>query len=379
MAGIYIHIPFCKKACHYCDFHFSTNLDTKKDMLKAILQEADLRKRYLSGKSIDTVYFGGGTPSLLSKEELGLILTTLKSAFPITPDAEITLEANPDDLTDLTVLKNFRELGINRLSIGIQSFFDDHLTWMNRAHNAQQAEQSVKLAQEAGFDNITIDLIYGIPGMNRQQWEENIDKALALNIQHISAYCLTVEDRTALHKMVLDGKVKEAPDEHVENQVNRLVEKLEEKGFLRYEISNFALPGLESKHNSAYWDGVWYLGLGPSAHSFNGSAREWNAANNAIYMKQVAAGDGFSDTEPIDETTAYNEFIMTRLRTSKGINLTQVKKQFAIDLEADFAEEIGFLLEDEEAIIENGVLKLTHLGKFFADGIAASLFLEKGE
>ncbi len=348
-------------------------------MLTAILKEMQLRKHYLSGKPVDTIYFGGGTPSLLTREEIDTILNEVRSLFTVSETAEITLEANPDDLTDSSVLKNYREAGINRLSIGIQSFFDEHLTWMNRAHNADQAVQSVKLAQEAGFDNITVDLIYGIPGMNRQQWEENIDKALALDIQHISAYCLTVEDRTVLSKMVKDGVVKEAPDEHVETQVNRLVEKLAEKGFERYEISNFALPGKESKHNSAYWDGVWYLGLGPSAHSFNGSAREWNANNNSIYMKQVGEGEGFSDTEPIDETTAYNEFIMTRLRTSKGINLLQVKKQFAIDLLADFEEEIAFMIEDEEAVVENGVLKLTHLGKFFADGLAASLFLEQGE
>ncbi len=348
-------------------------------MVNAILQEMELRKRYLSGQVINTIYFGGGTPSLLEKAELETILKKIGENFNVATDAEITLEANPDDLTNLETLKMLRSVGVNRLSIGIQSFFDEHLTWMNRAHNAEQAAQSVKLAQDAGFNNITIDLIYGIPSMSLKQWEENIDKALALNIQHISAYCLTVEDRTALAKMVKDGKVKEAPDEHVELQVNRLVEKLAEHGFERYEISNFALAGMESKHNSAYWDGIWYLGLGPSAHSYNGSSREWNAANNAIYVKQVAEGEGFSDTEPIDETTAYNEYIMTRLRTSKGIDLRAVKKKFAIDLEKDFEEEVGFLLEDDEAVIENGVLKLTHTGKFFADGIAASLFLEQGE
>ncbi len=348
-------------------------------MVKAILQEMTLRKDYLAGKTVNTIYFGGGTPSLLDKAELELLLNSIRKQFSVSADAEITLEANPDDLADLATLQMLREVGINRLSIGIQSFFDAHLNWMNRAHNANQAEQCVKLAQQAGFDNITIDLIYGVPKMSQEQWIENIDRALALNIQHISAYCLTVEDRTVLAKMVTDGKVKEAPDDDIEFQVNTLVEKLAEKGFERYEISNFSLPGKESKHNSSYWDGIWYLGLGPSAHSYNGSAREWNAANNAIYIKQVQAGEGFSDTEPIDETTAYNEYMMTRLRTSKGVDVNLVKKQFAIDLETDFEEEIGFLLEDKEATLENGVLKLTHTGRFFADGIAASLFLEQGE
>ncbi len=379
MAGIYIHIPFCKKACHYCDFHFSTNLEYKKPMLTAILKEMELRQHFLAGKPVDTIYFGGGTPSLLTREELDEVLGKVRKLFTVSPEAEITLEANPDDLTDLSVLKDYRAAGINRLSIGIQSFYDEHLTWMNRAHNVEQAEKSVKLAQEAGFDNITIDLIYGIPGMNREQWETNIKKALDLNIQHISAYCLTVEERNVLHKMVKEGKTKEAPDEHVENQVNVLVERLAEKGFNRYEISNFSLPGRESKHNSSYWDGIWYLGLGPSAHSFNGSSREWNANNNSIYMKQVGLGEGFTDTEPIDETTAYNEHIMTKLRTDKGVNLLQLKKQFAIDLLVDFKEEVDFMIEDEEAVIEDGALKLTHLGKFFADGLAASLFLEEGE
>lgn len=379
MSGIYIHIPFCKKACHYCDFHFSTQLDLKNEMIGAILREAELRSDYLGKNTVNTIYFGGGTPSLLSKDEIVRMLSKIKELFTVSPNAEITLEANPDDLTDLKLLQDYRAAGINRLSIGIQSFYNEHLTWMNRAHNAEQAEHSVKLAQEAGFDNITVDLIYGIPKMTREQWESNINKVLALDIQHISAYCLTVEDRTVLHKMVRDGKVKEAPDEDIEMQVDVLVEKLAEKGFERYEISNFALAGKESKHNSAYWDGIWYLGLGPSAHSFNGSAREWNAANNSIYIKQVKTGEGFSDTEEIDETTAYNEYIMTRLRTSKGINLLEVKKKYAIDLLTDFEEEVKYMIEDEEAVLEDGVLKLTHLGRFFADGLAASLFLERGE
>lgn len=379
MAGIYIHIPFCKKACHYCDFHFSTNIGLKREMLDSILKEARIRKDYLNDKLVETVYFGGGTPSLLTKDEIQEILSELRSNFKISDSAEITLEANPDDLVDIGVLKGFKEAGINRLSIGIQSFYDEHLSWMNRAHNAEQASKSVKLAQDAGFNNITIDLIYGIPKMTKEQWLSNLDKATALGIQHISAYCLTVEDRTVLDKMVKDGRVKEAPDEDVEWQVNTMVEKLAEKGFERYEISNFSLAGMESKHNSAYWDGIWYIGLGPSAHSYNGSSREWNAANNAIYIKQVGEGEGFSDTEPIDETTAYNEYIMTRLRTSKGINLLQVKKQFAIDLLVDFEEELQFMVEDEEATIEDGVLRLTHLGKFFADGLSASLFLDRGE
>lgn len=377
MAGIYIHIPFCKKACFYCDFHFSTQLDTKNAMVKAIVREMELRKDYLNQEVVETIYFGGGTPSLLKKEELAEIMGAARELFKVSDNAEVTLEANPDDLQSPGILIMLKGEGINRLSIGIQSFFDNHLSWMNRAHNATQAVESVKMAQEAGFDNITIDLIYGIPGMTMDMWKENIRKALELNIQHISAYCLTVEEQTVLHKMVKEGKVSEAPDTDVEAQVNVLVEELEKAGFERYEISNFCKPGMESRHNSSYWKGIHYLGLGPSAHSYNGTAREWNAPNNPIYIKQVHIGDGFSDTEPIDETTAYNEYVMTRLRTSWGVDFAEVKQKFAIDMEDDFEEELNFLIEDEEAVVENGVLKLTHMGKFFADGIAASLFLER--
>ncbi|HEX4887502.1 MAG TPA: radical SAM family heme chaperone HemW [Luteibaculaceae bacterium] len=377
MAGIYIHIPFCKKACNYCDFHFSTQLNQKTDLIQALTKEIEQRASYLQEMPVDTIYFGGGTPSLLEVGELETLLNALKKNFTWSEMPEVTLEANPDDLKDVAKWTALRRLGFNRLSIGIQSFFDDHLVWMNRAHSASEAQLAVELARQAGFENLTIDLIYGIPGMTEEQWKENIQKAIDLKVQHISAYCLTVEERTALHKQVREGRVKEASDEQVEWQVNTLCSMLEQAQFERYEISNFAQSGYESKHNSSYWKGDWYLGIGPSAHSFNGNSRNWNVSNNAVYVQAVQKNEGYSDFEEIDETTAYNEFVMTRLRTRWGIDLNEVKQRFLIDIESDFEEELGYLQEDEEAVLANGTLTLTHKGMFFADAIAASLFLEK--
>lgn len=379
MAGIYIHIPFCRKACTYCDFHFSTNLQHKDEMIRALITEILERKDYLAGHPVNTVYFGGGTPSLLSSGELGSILAAVQSAFTMAPDTEVTLEANPDDIISADQLLNFKKLGINRLSIGIQSFYDEHLAWMNRAHTAAQADRAVKLAQEAGFGNITIDLIYGVPGMTLEQWKENLKRAVDLNIQHISAYCLTVEEKTVLDKMIREGRAKEVDDELVEQQVNTMVDMLADHGFERYEISNFAKPGLESRHNSSYWAGEWYLGIGPSAHSFNGHSRQWNISSNMAYTQAMKNGQPYCDIENIDETTAYNEYVMTRLRTSRGISLAEVKQRYMVDIEKDFEEEISYLIEDAEALLENGFLKLTHQGRFFADAIAASLFLDKDE
>lgn len=378
MAGIYIHIPFCRKACTYCDFHFSTNLSNKTALLEALSHELEQRSGYLQGREVQTIYFGGGTPSLLDTSELKKLLETINQRYPVAATAEITLEANPDDLTAGKAAQ-LQAAGINRISIGIQSFSDAHLRWMNRAHTAEQAISSVKDAQAAGISNITIDLIYGIPGMTRQEWMENLQTAISLGIPHISAYCLTVEERTPLEKLVREKKVQESSDEEIEWQVDTMDELLADAGFRRYEISNFALPGRESRHNSAYWSGEWYLGAGPSAHSYNGTSREWNISSNAAYIEGLRSGKKVSETEYIDETTAYNEYVMTRLRTWQGLDLSELRQKFMIDLLADFPDETTDLLAEGEAIVEDNHFRLTHEGRFFADAIAASLFLDKDD
>jgi oxygen-independent coproporphyrinogen-3 oxidase len=373
MAGIYIHIPFCRQACHYCDFHFSTTLKLKGDLVAAINTEAILRKDYLKGESISTVYFGGGTPSLLTKEELASILNTLKSLHTIEEGAEITLEANPDDLT-AEKLAELKMLGINRLSIGIQSFIEQDLRFMNRAHNAEQAANCVKLAQQAGFDNISIDLIYGTQTLDDLDWMENIEKAIALGVQHISAYALTVEPRTALSKMISTGKVAPANEEKAAVHFHKLVSMLNKAGFEHYEISNFALPGYRSQHNSSYWRGVQYLGLGPAAHSFNGKQRHSAIHNNPLYIKEIANGTLPLEEEGLSLSDRYNEYVMTTLRTIEGIDVDVLGEKFGLQLQAYCMQEaLPFVKEGRLTFVGNN-LTLTRDGKFFADGIASALF-----
>ncbi len=284
MAGIYLHIPFCRQACHYCNFHFSTSLKGKNDFVGALLKEMRLRKDYIGGEPVETIYFGGGTPSLLEAGELEAIMEGLRMHFVIDPGAEITLEANPDDIEGIR-LEAWRVAGINRLSIGIQSFFEADLQWMNRAHNAVQAGECIRMAQEEGFRNISIDLIYGGPTLPDSHWMENVDRAIALQIPHLSCYALTVEPRTALDKMIQQHKKQDVSPDDQARQLLLLMDWMKQSGYEHYEISNFALPGHRSRHNSAYWQGKTYLGLGPSAHSYNGVSREWNVANNALYIK----------------------------------------------------------------------------------------------
>lgn len=375
MSGIYIHVPFCKKACHYCNFHFSTQLQLKPDLVAAICKEAVLRKTLLQ-ESIDTIYFGGGTPSLLSGSELEMILHTLNEHYTISPDAEITLEANPDDISPDKLLE-WKKAGINRLSIGIQSFFEEDLQWMNRAHNAQQAKYCIELAQNAGFHNLTIDLIYGTPGLTDERWKQNIETALTLNIPHLSCYALTVEPNTALDAMVRKGTKEEVNADHQATHFNILTQTLENAGFEHYEISNFAKPGYRSKHNSSYWQGKPYLGLGPAAHSFDGElTRQWNISNNPLYISSLQEGMIPFEYETLTTVQRINEYLMTSLRTIEGISLNFLEKHWGEDRKQEVLQAAQIHLAQQNIHLQNHHIILTAQGKFLADGIAAGLFVE---
>ncbi|MCW3462686.1 radical SAM family heme chaperone HemW [Chitinophaga nivalis] len=374
MSGIYIHIPFCKQACYYCNFHFSTSRAQQASLVNGILQEITLQQHYLGTDTVHTIYFGGGTPSLLEPAELTALLEKIRSVFSVAPDAEITLEANPDDLSR-PKLEMLKAAGINRLSIGVQSFHETDLTWMNRAHNSGQALACIQLAQELGFQNITIDLIYGGPTLSDEGWEENVKQAIALGIPHLSCYALTVEPGTALDHFIRKKKMAPTDADKAARHFELLMQWLKAAGYEHYEISNFALPGWHSRHNSSYWQGKPYLGLGPSAHSFNGHSRQWNIANNAQYIKSITAGAVPFEIESLTSIMVFNEYIMTSLRTAAGCNLEWVAEKF------DTAH-VTHLLQNSTAFINDGkmervgeTLRLTPAGRLFADGIAAALFL----
>ena len=375
MAGIYIHIPFCKQACHYCNFHFSTNLSSQNDFIAALLKETELRLPYLNAETVETVYFGGGTPSLLPDTAIAEILNTIFRVFSISTDPEITLEANPDDMQP-DRLKTWRKAGINRLSIGVQSFFNEDLSWMNRAHDALQAIRAVEEAKKAGFDNYSLDLIYGLPALTDENWRKNIQKAIALEPAHLSCYALTVEPKTALYQMIRLKKIQDPEPEKQSSQFLTGIQMLEAAGYEHYEISSFAKPGKRSRHNSAYWQSKKYLGLGPAAHSFDGYSRQWNISNNALYIKSLMAGNLCFESEILAPKDVLNEYIMTSLRTREGLDLQYVSFHFG--------EEKGSLLERQaSAYIQSNQMErnenrlvLTMNGKLFADGIAAALFFE---
>ncbi|MEP6846709.1 MAG: radical SAM family heme chaperone HemW [Panacibacter sp.] len=372
MAGIYIHIPFCRKACHYCNFHFSTSVKQTGDMVNAICKEAELRCHYIN-EPVTTIYFGGGTPSLLESADLQLQLEKLKNFFKVSEDAETTLEANPDDISE-DKLTAWKAIGINRLSIGVQSFFDEDLQWMNRAHNAMQALQSIRLAQKTGFHNITIDLIYGTPTLTDEKWKQNVENAFELNIPHLSCYALTVEPKTALEKMIATHKVAAVDPEKQGRQFELLMEWTNDLGYEHYEISNFAKQGFRSKHNSSYWQGKSYLGLGPSAHSFNGNSRQWNIANNVLYLESIAQNIVPAEVEALTTTQQLNEYIMTSLRTAEGLRLTIVMDKWGQDKVDGIAKAAKKYIDQGKMLCENDQLMLTRDGKLFADGIAAGLF-----
>ena len=342
-------------------------------MLGALLKETELQKNYLGSELVDTIYFGGGTPSLLQIEDLRLQIEELKQSFRISDDAEITLEANPDDI-DQEKLSAWKKTGINRLSIGIQSFFEEDLLWMNRAHNAQQATDNLELAIEQ-FDNITIDLIYGHPLLSDEKWKENVEKVIALNIPHISAYALTVEPKTPLQKLILEKKKENIQQEKQAEHFLLLMQWLEDAGYEHYEISNFSKPGFRSRHNSAYWQGKNYLGLGPSAHSFDGKSRQWNVSNNNIYIESLTKNKIPFEKEILTGTQQMNEYIMTSLRTSEGLDLHRVGNQESRGISHDLRARSQKFIDEGKMILKENKLILTKEGKLFADGIASDLFI----
>lgn len=372
-AGIYIHVPFCKKACTYCNFHFSTSLQLKDLMLDAIMQEIEMRKSYLENKKIGSIYFGGGTPSLLSAVEIQNILDKILSNFNVAENAELTLEANPDDLST-DKLADLRKAGINRLSIGVQSFNDKDLQWMNRAHNADQSFQSIINAFEAGFDNITIDLIYGLPLQAEVVWKQNLKTAVELNVAHLSCYALTVEPKTKLNKLIEENKIQPVDDLQFEEEFNFMTAFLTEHNFEHYEISNFARDKKYAVHNSSYWKGNWYLGIGPSAHSFNGTSRQWNIANNAAYIKAFEDGVDHFEIEILKNEQQYNEFIMTSLRTSWGLDLNVLKTKFEQYYKLFSRESKRYFDSGHLETINNKVV-ITQKGKMIADMIISDLFV----
>ena len=376
MSGIYIHIPFCKQACHYCDFHFSTSMKKKDEMVLALAKELQLRKDEFQFDAefpcIETIYFGGGTPSVLTVKEIQLLIDTVRQNYSVSQNPEITLEANPDDLSEEN-LTAFAAIGINRLSIGIQSFFEEDLKLMHRAHDSAQAKKCLELATRY-FDNISLDLIYGIPGMTNERWRQNIETALSFGIPHISSYALTVEPKTALNKLIQTGKVAEPKDEVAQEHFMILVETLEAKGFLHYELSNFGKENYFSRNNSAYWLGKKYLGIGPSAHSYDGVSRSWNIANNALYLKAIQKGELPREVELLSQEDRYNEYIMTGLRTIWGVSLVRIEQEFGPDYLNYLKQQSQKFISDGLLIITDGILKPTLKGKFLTDGIASDLF-----
>lgn len=372
MAGIYIHIPFCKQACHYCDFHFSTSLKHKTHLVKSINKELILRKSELKSEFIETIYFGGGTPSLLSPDEIRSILKTIFNDFEVVLNPEITFEVNPDDI-DENYLKVIKKLGVNRLSIGIQSFFTHDLNLMNRSHDALQAEQVLELVSKY-FKNFSVDLIYGTPGLTNEMWIKNIDTVLKYNTPHISSYALTIEKDTALSHFINKGIVKPVSDEQSQEQFQILVNKLIDVGFIHYELSNFGKPNKFSKNNSSYWNGGLYLGIGPSAHSYNGKTRSWNIANNLKYISSISKGILPSDVEVLTKIDRYNERIMTGLRTMWGVSFIQIEKDFGEDYLVYLKNRSKSFIRKGLLVIDAGALIATSKGKFLVDGIASDLF-----
>ncbi len=376
MAGIYVHIPFCKQACNYCNFHFSTSLRYKNDFVSALLKEIVIRKEYLVNEPVETIYFGGGTPSLLDTDDLKSMIAELHSTFITDSNAEITLEANPDDITTKK-LKQWRGIGINRLSIGIQSFFEEDLVWMNRAHHAQQALDSIQFAQAEGFSNISIDLIYGTPTLSNKRWKENLEKATSLHIPHLSCYALTVEPKTPLYKLIGQKKVTRISSEDQAAQFLMLMDFMETAGYEHYEISNFSKPGKRSRHNSSYWQGKKYVGLGPSAHSYNGNERQWNIANNNLYIQALQQNNLLFEKEELTETQKLNEYIMVSLRTMEGCDTDHIENNFGMKAKMELLKNAKASIHNSNLLLKDSCLILTRKGKLLADGISADLFFDK--
>lgn len=372
MAGIYIHIPFCKQACHYCDYHFSTSLKKKDALINALTKELELRKDEFKNKVVETIYFGGGTPSLLTNSELQFIIDSVYKNYKVSDDPEITLEANPDDLTKDRIIDLSKSL-INRLSIGIQSFSEADLKLMNRAHNSEEAKVCLEEAVKY-FDNISLDLIYGIPGASNAQWTKNIEMALHYNISHMSCYALTVEPKTALSSYIKKGIIDNVDDEQARDQFYILKDKLEASDFVHYEFSNFGKEGFFSRNNSAYWEGKSYLGIGPSAHSFNGKQRGWNVRNNSKYIDTIQQNGLPIELETLTLTDQYNEYIMTSLRTIWGVSLVKTENDFGAGFKDYLIEQSQVLINQQLLFLDEAHIRVTKKGQFLTDGIASDLF-----
>ncbi len=383
MSGIYIHIPFCKQACHYCDFHFSTSMKKKEDMVLALAKEIELRKIEFKDEAVETIYFGGGTPSVLTTNEIQFLIDAVYENYKVAVNPEITIEANPDDLSKERIIE-LSNSPINRLSIGIQSFFEEDLTMMNRAHNSEEAKKCLEFATKY-FDNISLDLMYGIPDpkqngeqvkqMSNEKWKHNIETALSFGIPHISSYALTVEPKTALSKLIQTGKIDKPKDEVAEEHFQILVETLEKNGFIHYELSNFGKENYFSKNNSAYWLGKKYIGIGPSAHSYNGISRSWNVSNNSIYLKSMEDNKLPNEIEILTQTDRYNEYIMTGLRTIWGVSIDRIEQEFGNEFLVYLQKQFQKFIDDGFLFIEDNILKTTKKGKFLTDGIASDLFM----
>ena len=373
MSGIYIHIPFCKQACHYCDFHFSTSLKKKDEMVLALAKEIEMRKSEFEEEIIETIYFGGGTPSILTIEDLKFLIDEVYRNYKVVENPEITVEANPDDLSKERIIE-LATTRINRLSIGIQSFFEDDLKLMNRAHNSAEAKASLEIATQY-FDNISIDLIYGVPGMSNEKWLQNIETALSFTIPHISSYALTVEPKTALHTFIQKGIISPPDDEVASVHFQILVDKLTENGFIHYELSNFGKSTYFSKNNSSYWLGKKYIGIGPSAHSYDGISRSWNVSNNSLYLKSILENKLPSEAEKLSKTDKYNEYVMTGLRTIWGISLERIAREFGQTYLDYLNKQAAKYIDDHLLFVDDNILRTTKSGKFLSDGIASDLFL----
>ncbi len=372
MSGIYIHIPFCKQACHYCDFHFSTSLKKKDEMVQALAKEIVMRKKEFQNEVVETIYFGGGTPSILQIEDINFLINEIYKNYKVVDNPEITLEANPDDLKQNTIIE-WANIKINRLSIGVQSFRETDLQLMNRAHNANEAKECLELATHY-FDNISVDLIYGIPGLTNEMWLNNIQTLLNLGISHISSYALTVEPKTALQKFIQTGKVPSIDEAVAHEQFLILVDTLAKNGFVHYELSNFGKENYFSKNNSAYWLGQKYIGIGPSAHSYDGINRSWNIANNPLYIKSIQKDILPSEVETLTLTDRYNEYIMTGLRTIWGVSLERIKEEFGNNYLEYLIKNAQPFINNKQLEVSNNILRTTRKGKFFCDGIASDLF-----
>lgn len=373
MSGIYLHIPFCKQACHYCDFHFSTSRKHKDPVLDAMHTELQQRAQDWEGRKVETIYFGGGTPSLLSSEEITRIIERIHLLFEVDPGAEITLEANPDDL-DPAKIEDYASSPVNRLSVGIQSFHEHELRWMNRAHSRQQALDSLHALKDA-FENYSIDLIYGIPGSQPEDWEATLEEALGFEPPHVSAYALTVEPGTALKHMIDRGTSPDADDQRAEADFKNLMDRLDSEGYQHYEISNFGKPGFLSRNNSSYWKGIPYLGIGPSAHSFDGKTRRWNVSHNLKYVRALQDGQPYFETETLSTRDRYNETVMTGLRTMWGVSLERIRSAFGLQYETYLLKQADPYLKKHLLFLDDDHLFTSRSGKFLADGIASELFM----